>query len=81
MVVQSKPLSRPEAWTIQFIDQYVKENGYPPTVREMTSEFGYKSTATIFEALRRLEGKGHIQLKDRVARGIRVLTTPDQWDY
>lgn len=52
---------------------YIKENGYPPTIREMMTGMGYKSTATIASRLMSLEQHGLIKTKFDSSRAIKVM--------
>jgi len=53
---------------------YVKTNGYPPSVREICRLCNFKSTATTQYYLNRLEQKGYIlKGKGRTSRTIKLL--------
>lgn len=57
------------------IFQYIAEcsgSGVPPTVREICSKFGIKSTSTVHKYLVLLENKGYILRGDRTNRSIRI---------
>lgn len=55
---------------LSFTEDYVKENGFPPSVREICSAVGIKSTATCHYYLKRLEEMGEITIKDNKKRAI-----------
>ena len=57
----------------EFIQRYVRDHGFPPTLNEMTHGMGGRSNNEIREQLHRLEKAGAIQWTRRIARGIRVL--------
>jgi repressor LexA len=57
----------------EFILAHVERNNSPPTIREIGSHFGMKSTGTVRDNLRALERKGYIRLKAMAARGIELL--------
>ena len=40
-----------------YINHYVEENGFPPTVRDMCRDLGIKSTATAYSYINRLKDK------------------------
>lgn len=44
----------------EFILQYLDDNNYPPTVREICSKLGLKSTSTVQYHLKKLESQGLI---------------------
>ena len=54
------------------IKKFIKENGYAPTIREIGLMVGLKSTATIFDHLRRLRGKGYIEFEPKKSRTIKI---------
>lgn len=58
-----------------YLASHLRENGYPPTLREICANFGMKSTRAASDHLNALERKGYIsKAKDR-SRGIE-LTGP-----
>jgi DNA-binding transcriptional regulator YhcF (GntR family) len=63
------------------ISKFIKENGYPPSVRELCKILGKSSTATIKYRLKSLEQKGFIKTTSGAKRTIRLLNgidkTPD----
>ena len=67
------PLTRKQAEIYQFILQYSKEHGYPPSVREISAAVHLKSPSTAHFHLKKLEAEGYIQ-KD--AAKTRAITLP-----
>lgn len=60
---------------LEFIRRHIGENGYPPTVREIGTAFGIRSTNGVADHLKSLERKGYLErgsLKSRALRPIRV---------
>lgn len=57
---------------LRFIEKYITENGYPPTVREIGKGVGLNSTATVQRYLMQLEERGYIERKNS-ARAIRII--------
>lgn len=55
------------------ISKFIKENGYPPSVRELCKIMGKSSTATIRYRLQSLEQKGFIKTTSGASRTIRLL--------
>ncbi|MGA1824864.1 MAG: transcriptional repressor LexA [bacterium] len=55
---------------LSFIMKCQKEQGSPPTVREIAQHFGYKSVNNARQHLRLIERKGYIRLFPGKARGI-----------
>ena len=53
--------------------EYIYDEGYPPTRMEIAEAFGFRSPNAAEEHLRALERKGYIELLQGSSRGIRVL--------
>ena len=56
-----------------FVFQYWEANHFSPTIREIASYFGLKSTSLVSYYLGRLEKQGYIRREKRKARGIVLL--------
>jgi repressor LexA len=56
---------------LDFINQYVKENGFPPSVREIGREFGIYP-ATVQDHINALERKGYLQKKRFQSRTLSI---------
>ena len=63
---------------LNFIKQYVDDNGYPPTVREMCRAVKVNSTSTIAYHLSRLEDEGSIKKNPNKNRALEVVDTYTQ---
>ena len=59
-----------------FIARGIRENGYPPTIREMMDAFDIASTNGVRTTLAALEKKGYIRRRPMLSRGIE-LTEPN----
>lgn len=46
---------------MQFVNEFIQENGYAPSVREIGEAVGLRSTATVTYHLRQLQEKGLLQ--------------------
>lgn len=57
---------------VLFVQDFIKHNGYSPTVREIGDAVGLKSSSTVHGHLKRLESMGLIRLEDRKPRTSRV---------
>ncbi len=60
---------------LEFIDQTIKENGFPPTVREIGKAVGLNSPATVHTHLSTLQDRGYIRRNPTKPRAIEV-----HWD-
>lgn len=54
----------------RFVDHYIAENGFPPSVREICEQIGIKSTATAYSYLNRLKDMGRIDKTDSKKRAL-----------
>ena len=60
---------------LEYLNEFIEENGYPPTVREICAAVGLKSTATVSYHLTELKRLGKIQ-SDAGKR--RAISLPEQ---
>ena len=67
-----KAITKRQAEVLDFIRTYRQDNGYPPTRRNITDKFGFRSPNAAEEHLRALDRKGFIQLQRNTSRGIIV---------
>jgi len=58
---------------LKFIGQFVEENGYPPTIREIGRAANISSTSVVYYNLNILQAKGYIQRNREISRGVRLL--------
>ncbi len=58
---------------LNFIKQYVDDNGYPPTVREMCRAVKVNSTSTIAYHLAKLEDEGSIKKNPNKNRALEIV--------
>ena len=54
---------------LDFIQEFTKEKGYPPSLAEIANKF-HKSIPTIFQFVATLKNKGFLEKENDVARGI-----------
>lgn len=66
-------LSRREEEALQAIKDYFRDNGYPPTTRELGDMMGVTSSSTAYAYLEQLEKKGYIQRRESIPRGIKIM--------
>ena len=63
---------------LSFLTKYIRENGYPPTIREMVYHLKLASTNSVKKYLDILERKGYIKRIPNSPRAIEVCTeTPE----
>ena len=69
--------TRKEKAILKFIEEQVKKNGYPPSVREIGKAIGLSSTATVHGYLAKLEKQGFIKKEDKKGRTLKVIKGTD----
>jgi repressor LexA len=58
-----------ELEVLEFMRSFQREHGMPPTAREVCKAFGFSSTNSAVEYFKRLENKGLVMHRPRIARG------------
>jgi repressor LexA len=69
-----KALSDRQQHIIGFIDRFLADRGYPPTIRDIQAGCGISSTSVVDYNLNILERDGYIRRHAEVSRGIELLT-------
>ena len=59
---------------LTFLEGYIEENGFPPTVREIGDAIGVTSTSLVSYYLKSLESRGLIDRASSISRGIRLTS-------
>ncbi len=62
---------------LDFIYKQIKQNGYPPTVREIGAAVNLSSPATVHARLSKLEAAGKIEKRSSKNRTMRVIDYPE----
>ena len=68
-----KVLSARRQRIIDFIRRFLRDSGYPPTIRDIVSGCGISSTSVVDYHLKALEKAGYIRRHPEVSRGIELL--------
>jgi repressor LexA len=58
---------------LDFLRDFLKDNGYPPTIREIAGHFDLRSPRGVQDHLEALERKGYIRRARERSRGIELL--------
>ncbi|MGQ9888123.1 MAG: transcriptional repressor LexA [Aggregatilineales bacterium] len=66
-------LSERQRSILVYMEQYVSQHGYPPTIREIGLATGINSTSVVNYNLNKLVAAGYLERSDRVSRGIRLV--------
>ena len=65
-------LTRRQKQILDYLKEFIHQNGYAPSFAEISEEFGYTSLATVHEHLSNLEAKGYIRKSYRGSRSIEL---------
>lgn len=68
-----EPLTNVERKVYHYLIDFLSENTYQPSVRDIGAKFRIKSTKTVSELLQSLADKGYIQRDPSRSRGVRIL--------
>jgi len=68
-----KPLSPKQESIISFITDFLRDNGYPPSIRDIAAGCGISSTSVVAYNLNKLEQAGYIRRHSDISRGIEFL--------
>ncbi len=66
-----KPLTEKEKQMLDYISDCIRNDGYSPTVRDIRTALGIKSTATVHAYLTKLEDKGYIKKQSGKSRTLK----------
>jgi repressor LexA len=69
----SEPLTQIERRVYHYMIDFLAENTYQPSIREIARKFRIKSTKTVSDLLHALENKGYIERDESRSRGVRLL--------
>jgi len=67
-------LTKRQQEVLDFIYEFVEENGYPPTHQEIQFEVGLSSKSHVHFYLKALEREGYIERAPNIPRGIRLTS-------
>ena len=66
------PLTKAQRRVLKFIERHWQERGYAPTIREISTEFGFASPVGAMCHLTALRKKGYLTWVEGVSRTIRL---------
>jgi len=69
----TESLTQLERRVYHYMIDFLAENTYQPSIREIARQFRIKSTKTVSDLLHALESKGYIQRDESRSRGVRLL--------
>lgn len=65
-------LTKRQKQLLDYVDQYIGEHGYAPTLQEVGQYFGLSSLATVHKHLRNLELKGYVKRMHNHSRALEM---------
>ena len=68
-----EPLTQLERRVYHYMIDFLAENTFQPSIREIAKKFRIKSTKTVSDLLHSLANKGYIQRDESRSRGVRLL--------
>ncbi len=69
-------LSQRQNSILEYIQRFMKDSGYPPSIRDIQDKLKISSTSVVAYNLRKLEERGLIERDNRVSRGIKMPGEP-----
>ena len=69
----AEPLTPIERKVYNYLLDFLAENTYQPSIREIGKKFRIKSTKTVSDLLQSLSAKGYIERDPSRSRGVRIL--------
>ena len=69
----AQALTAKQQMVLDFLKSEIRQNGYPPTVREICDAVGLSSTSTVHAHLETLERKGYIRRSPAKNRSTEIL--------
>ncbi len=75
MSASTHQLTNRQRAILEFIEAFMEDNGYPPSVREIGKYVGMRSSSTVHTHLNNLQEKGFLTRDPATPRGLRV-----NWD-
>lgn len=58
--------------TLGYMDKYISEKGFPPSIRELGDLCNIRSTSTIHTRLKKLNEGGYIEKTKGIPRGVKI---------
>lgn len=65
-------LSEKQKNILRFMDSYIDQHGFPPTIREIGNAIGIQSTSVVNYNLNKLVTAGYLMREAQAARGLRL---------
>ena len=66
-------LTKRQEEILRYLEMFTVKSGYPPTIREIRSAFGFRSNRSVVDHLNALERKGYIKRGRHSSRAIEIV--------
>ncbi|HZU08051.1 MAG TPA: transcriptional repressor LexA [Chloroflexota bacterium] len=73
-----RALSERQRRMLEFIREFIRRHGYPPSIRDIGRAVGISSTSVVDYNLRVLEREGYLRRARDVSRGLELLVEVDE---
>ena len=67
-----------EKEVLEYIKSYLKDTGYPPSIREMCKGLNFKSTCSAFQYVKKLKDKGYLEKTDLKTRALKLVDNKEE---
>ncbi len=74
-----EPITQKQKEILTYIRGEIRKKGYPPSVREICSAVGLRSTSSVHSHLESLEAAGYIRRDSSKTRAIELLDEPEEF--
>ena len=74
--MQEKPLTAQQSKVLNFVAEFLRRNGFPPTLREIGEAIGLSNVNAVRGHVTALEKKGYVARSPDKARSIRIVRSP-----
>ena len=71
-----RELTEKQVAILRYIESYIRDQGYPPTIREIGEQFEITAKGA-YDHLKAIEKKGFIKCEKNRSRAIELLKTSD----
>jgi len=70
--------SKKQREILNYIEEFIRDNGFGPSYREMMRALGLKSVSTVAAHVDGLIAKGFLEKRENSARSLRVVAKPGE---
>jgi len=73
-----KGLTKRQRDIVEFIQEFIKNNRYSPSYREICQNFGFSSLGSIYKHMQALKRKGILSSENKVSRSVTLTTLSEK---